>query len=229
MKKISAVLFVLLVLCSLIQAQNNDYKKFVGAWIGTYEGNNEIYTARIVFTDVNGKLTGTVESSENASAGQMAVDDIVINGSSIKFTVMSSIKYEGTYKEEKNRIEGNLTGMNGAVISLDMIKEKSPAKENNFNHFIGSWKATLDDGGNEKIFILVLSENNGKLEGTLEIANNNSGSFQLDKIKTEGNNISFEIMGALYEGTYKQDKKTIEGTGTEGENPPVAVNFVKEK
>jgi uncharacterized protein len=229
-KKISVFLFVFLGLCSIASAQENNIKKFAGKWVGTYQGEGQEQTATIVFKVENGKLSGMAESTENPSGEPMVIENIVVNGSNIKFEIMSVIKYDGILKEDIKTIEGTLIGMNGEGVKLNLALKDIPVPAVSYKDFIGSWTAKLSAEEGEKIFILVLTEKEGKLSGTIENTTQNLSPIELSNLNTEGNKISFEIPAAnvSYSGVYNVSKKTIEGMGTENQNG-FNINFVKDE
>jgi len=229
-KKVTLALFVFLGLCSTAFSQDNNIKKFVGTWTGTYEGNGQTQTASLMFKEVNGKLTGMAESTEKPDGEPMVVENITVNGNTLKFEIMSVIKYEGILKEDKKMIEGILLGMDGQSVKLNMaLKEATPAVNNN-KMFIGTWKGTAGEAGNEKTIVLVVTEKEGKFSGTIEVVESSTGQIEVENLVVKENKIKFEITMAnvAYEGILKTEKKTIEGTATENDKA-FPLNLVKDE
>lgn len=230
LRKSLTVLLILIGFYAAALGQSNVNKKFTGKWTGTYEGNGQMYKASITLKEDNGKLSGFAESTESPDPSPMPMENIVISGNAISFEVMSAIKYAGSFVEAKNSIEGTLTGMSGDQTKLAFVKEEVKAPALNAEFFAGTWKATITGGDGEKVIVIVLGNKDGKLEGTIEIPEQNVGPFPLENLKLEGNKLTFEIMsGAVtFEGKYNADKKMIEGVGIENGNP-ASINFVKDE
>jgi hypothetical protein len=226
-KKAVFILFLLTCVNLTVNGQSNDYKKFIGKWVGNYEGNGATHTATVTFKEEGGKLIGVAESTEKEDGIPIDVEMLVIKGNAMKFELMSAIKYEGTLNDAGNIIEGILTGMNGNLVKLNLTKVVEPGS---VKSFIGSWKCVITDSEMDKIIVLAISEKEGKLEGTIEIPEQNVGPFPLQNIKVEGNAISFEVLDGVlsYSGKYNPDKKAIEGTGVEN-GKATAANFLKDE
>lgn len=192
-KKLALLIFVFVGISSVAFSQDNNIKKFVGTWTGTYEGNGQTYTASVIFKEAGGKLTGMAESTEKPDGEPIVVENIEVKGNAIKFELMSVIKYDGILSEEKKCIEGTLLGMNGEAVKLNMALKEAPVTANNTSIFIGIWKATINESGNEKMFVLVLTSKEGRLSGTIEIPEQGTGLIPLDNIKIDGNKLSLEL------------------------------------
>ena len=229
-KKLTLALFVFLGLYSTAYSQDTNIKKFEGIWIGTYEGNGQTHTASLMFKEVNGKLTGMAESTEKPDGEPMVVENITVTGNTLKFEIMSVIKYEGILKEDKKMIEGILLGMDGQSVKLNMTLKEVPAAVNNDKFFVGTWKGTTGEAGDEKTIIFVVSEKDGKLSGTIEVVESSTGQVEVENLTIKESKIKFEITMAnvSYDGVLKADKKIIEGIAKENEKA-FPLNLVKDE
>jgi len=226
-KKVFLLVILLAGVNITVNAQANDYKKFIGKWIGNYDANGQTFTATLSFKEEGGRLVGVAESTEKEDGVPIDVEMLVIKGNAMRFELMSAIKYEGSLNEAGNIIEGKLTAMSGNLLNLNLAKVVEPVSIKNF---IGSWKCVITDNEADKIIVLAISEKEGKLEGTIEIPEQNVGPFPLQKIIVDKNGISFEVLDGVlsYSGKYNAEKKTIEGTGVEN-GKATAANFVKDE
>lgn len=214
-------------LCGIISAQNNDGKKFLGKWKGSYDANNQTFDAVLTFTEKEGKITGGAESTENLNGGVMPMENLEFKGNVVRFQVLSAISYEGIYNEEKGVIDGVLIGMNGNSLKLDFKKEANAV---NNKAFEGTWDASVDENGAEAIVQIVLTDKEGKLSGTIAKPESNMGPIDLEKLMIEGKKISFQIMDGVvtFTGTISDDSKKIVGVGAEN-GKEVSLTFIKKE
>lgn len=234
-KRISVLVFLFLGFISISTAQENNIKKFVGTWVGSYEGNGQTYTATLAFKEDNGKLTGIAESTESPTGEPMAVENIVVDGNKLKFEIMSAIKYEGSYNEAKKMIEGLLTSMDGQTIKLDFAlkdNKDNTAKTGGYKNFIGTWKGTVIISGAEdkRSIIFIISEKDGIISGTIEIIEAGPDQTDVENLTIKENKIQFEITTAnvSYAGRYQTEKKAIEGIITQN-GQVFPLNLVKDE
>jgi len=133
MKKMIQFLFILL-LCCVTEINSYPYEIDLNQKIvqtqfdleGTWQGKLKISAIelRIVFNiskDSEGKLSATLDSPDQGAYG-IAVDEVIVNGDSLKF-VINAVKgyYDGVLIADSVKIEGNWH-QGGMTLPLSLIK-----------------------------------------------------------------------------------------------------------
>ena len=95
---------------------------------------------------------------------------------------------------------------------------------------VGMWQGTLSPPGNPLRVVFKFNKTaDGKFEGQAIAVDQNGQIAPLDSIAVEGRSVRLRIvpLNGIYQGTFTSDGNAINGSLTQGSNPPRPLNLVR--
>jgi hypothetical protein len=207
------------------------HPQIIGDWGGSLSvmGNQ----LRLVFHIAAGKdgaLTATLDSVDQGANG-IPIDAVLLKDSRLTMTVNAvpgTGTYEGTVNKEVSGIDGKWTqGPNPPLdLNLTRAKPQVAAKPGAPSDIDGIWAGLLDAGATIlRLNFKIVNMENG-LSATLQSPDQSPAWAPANSISREGDKIiiTFNALGATFEGKISANKVTIDGTFTQqGHEMPLVI------
>jgi hypothetical protein len=198
-----------------------------GDWEGTLNAGPA--KLRLVLHLVEGKdggWTATLDSVDQGANG-IPVSSVTVNGSKLNLT-MDAVHgtYEGTINKDTSEIDGTWTQNQPLDLIFRRTQPHVAPKPGKPSDIDGTWQGTLATGGPQlRILFRIVNMDNG-LAVTLQSPDQSPAWLPATSVARSGDNltITFDALGATYEGKIATDRSSIEGKFTQmGREMPLVV------
>jgi hypothetical protein len=169
-----------------------------GKWAFTAQANGHEYKAELLLRNDGGQLGGTMSNAE----GTTQIQDVKLTGNELSYKIVTGGQevYEIKLIVSGDTMKGTYAGPNGAAgpVTATRAAATAPAATSAGSVVTGKWHVTARGAdGNETSVDLELTDQGGKLSGTLSHGN---GSAALQDVSLAGSNLTFKVpvRGAVY-------------------------------
>lgn len=229
MKRIYLALAALLFLSASVQAQNP-----AGDWQGALDVNGTALRLVVHISEESGALKATIDSPDQGASG-IPVASISVANSVLKLDVSAvGGSYEGHISADGQTIDGTWT-QGGGSLSLVLKRQSAtaaaaaPAKKRGAPVFPDeeTWLGTLDAGSATFHLVLHLAKaDGGGLRASLDSVDQNAYGITVTSATEKDSTLKLEFpgIGASFEGHAAADRRTIDGTWSQGGKPTAALH-----
>jgi pimeloyl-ACP methyl ester carboxylesterase len=216
-----------------------DAGSFSGHWEGEVSVPGTKLGIRFDFQQAGDKASGTIDIPVQGLRG-FALGELTVKGKEIAFSlpgVPGDPKFTGTLKDDGSEIAGQLAQSGQqypfTVRRTEKIPEKgaTPARGVPGKGLAGVWQGTLKVQLFQLRLLFKIREEDGKLLGTFDSLDQNSGAIPLSKISLQDSNVVLESdkIAMVFNGKLSEDGSEVDGKWNQaGREMPLVIRRLAE-